>query len=355
MNRWSSTLTLGAMAVLASCLAACQSPPSAAPATVQGTAQPVACRHVGTAPAATGKGARPTVVTVAGWMGDRILVVFPDSSCLFDPSTAIWTALDGDPVVSGSGVAPTWSDGITWAGARGQTLVVGGDGALHSASAPPRAAWLAEWGIWDGQLLRPIPGAGYVIPLIDSDVRLSDEGALTERPIPAGYVVVTASGGDSPLLLRPTLDVTDTQALSAPFSLSLWDGGSAAPRMVAASVGQVSDATDALAWIAVDHEFRRLDSDGSLGSSIGGWDPKIATAVVAPDGSVIVRRPLDGSSMEIEDVPTRTRLMVGEACGALWWHASDLACLVSPDPSVGGAWRLVTWGRGRAVQVVVLP
>ncbi len=350
----SMTGRLRVLALLVSCLAACQSPPSVVPSSVPATTQPVSCQHRETPATPAGKGGSPVVVKIAGWLGDRILVVFPDSSCLFDPSTTNWIALDGDPVASGSSVVPTWSDGVTWAGAHDQTLVVGGAGPVHSASAPPKAVWLAQWGIWDGQLLRSISGAGYVIPLIEADVRLGDDGALTERPLPAGYVLVAALGEGGSALLRSTLDVTDPGALSRPFTLFLWDGAAPTPSAVAARVNEVSDSTTGLAWVAVDYAFHEIRADGSLGSSIGGWDPRVSTAVVAPDGSVIIRRPLDGSSMEIEDVATGTRVMVSEACGALWWHASDLACLVSPDPSVGGAWHLVTWERGRAVQVVAL-
>lgn len=325
---------------------ACAAPPnpSGGPSSPSVPATPLsaACGHRAAPPPSTAKGSVPGTITLVGWIDGGIAVAFPDLSCIYRPLTGAWEGLPGDQGGAGSSSRALWADGGSWATiGNDRTMQVTAAGIVRSARPAADAPWLGEWGIWDGVLLHPVPAHGYVVPSITDLVRLSEAGALTDIPLPSGFVTVTVAS-DGTALVRETPDRTNPSALNLPYALYRWTPGMAKPAKVADGVRFVYDAEGGLAWVAqATGEIRSVAVDGRLGPSVATWNPTTQRPSVSPDGTVIVRQPLDGSFLTVEEPPETVSQRIDLACGQMHWSGNALACLVSPRQPGPDPWNLV--------------
>ncbi len=295
-----------------------------------------ACGHVAVPAHDPVKGEQLPSVSLVGWVDGRVVLAFADVSCAYDPVAHAWTSVPGELGGPAPELRARWADGSSWAGLeQDRSIDIAKDGRVRHVVIGPNAEWTKEWGILGGDLLRPVPGQGYVVPLVGSVVRLTPDGRMSDVRLPQGFVTETVAP-DGSALVRRRPDLRGDVNLGAPRDLFVWQVGMPTPVRAATAVRSVDDADGAgLAWLGLnDGEVRLLGLNGELGPSIETWDGQREAVSVSPSGSVVIHQPLDGSFLQLDDVQSGESRRIDEACGPVTWSGDTAACLVGPaDPS----------------------
>jgi hypothetical protein len=305
------------------------------------------CEHVSVPVRDPVKGESPPAARLVGWLDGRIVVAFADASCTYDPTRRVWFGLSGDPGGPGPDLRARWADGMSWVGIEDdRSLDVMSDGLLRHVPMDPTSDWVVEWGVLGGELLRPLPYGGYVVPLVGAVVRLTSDGTLPQTELPSGFLTVSVAA-DGSVLARKKPDSLSPSILNGPYELYRWRPGLEAPVRVAEGVLTLDDAEGGLAWLGLaDGEVRLLQADGQLGTAVATFDPSRESITVSPSGRVDARRPLDGSFVVLEDRPVGNPRTVDTACGPIAWDGGAAACLASPEDPFHDPWVLVMTGNG---------
>lgn len=226
----------------------------------------------------------------------------------------------------------------------------------------PQAAWVAQWRRTHG-LVPVAKGAGYLLTGASAIAVVDDEGAVTVRAVPDGYVALAPTADSKQFLLATAADAAEAGGLSesTPFGAYVWTVGSSdAPMVVAQRVVAVAPSSVGLAWLRT--------SDGVWGSLVASGAVVPFTrattqrTLVSQDGSYLVRFSDSGTGCVTEsadpcpvglvDSSGSTHVFDGPADGA-GFDAHDVGIVLFARTRLNLPWRLVSGPAAQPSTVVI--